>query len=453
MFILLLQFLILHIDKLIGKDIPMSIIIELIATNLAYMVVLAAPMAVLVSTLMAFGKFSELNELTAIRSAGVNPIQLILPVLFVSVLLFAGLTWFSNSVLPDANQKARSLFLDIRMKKPGFDLKPNSFHDSIDGYTFLVDHIDNKTDSLYGVVLFQEASGLKERSYIVSKSGKMVTEGSNGLTLILKDGVSHKTNNASTGTKTSIERTRFGEHKITFDIGDLSFEKSDPKQRGRNDRTMNIQSMQVVIDSLKQEVNVQQKLNSENDYTLPKKSNPELLKKHEYSILRILDLDSLRHAPAKTSLVVPNAIPTINEQIEVLNRTLSDLENYRSTIHSGNNNVIWRLRSINKYIVEIYKKFSIPFSCIVFVLLGAPIGMFTKKGNLGVAAIISSVILTFYWISLIQGEKLADRLYISPFMGMWSFNVLMSIIGLILLLQLSTEFKITKLFSQTQSDK
>ncbi|HBX65276.1 MAG TPA: hypothetical protein DEG32_03700, partial [Balneolaceae bacterium] len=61
MFLLLMQFLILHIDNLIGKDIPILIIAELIATNLAYMVVLAAPMAVLVATLMAYGKFSELK--------------------------------------------------------------------------------------------------------------------------------------------------------------------------------------------------------------------------------------------------------------------------------------------------------------------------------------------------------------------------------------------------------
>ncbi|MDZ7756059.1 LptF/LptG family permease [Rhodohalobacter sp.] len=70
-----MQFLILHIDNLIGKDIPVQVIVELILTNLAYMVVLAAPMAVLVATLMAFGKFSELNELTALRASGINPIE------------------------------------------------------------------------------------------------------------------------------------------------------------------------------------------------------------------------------------------------------------------------------------------------------------------------------------------------------------------------------------------
>ena len=106
MFLLLMQFLILHIDKLVGKGLPLGIIIELILTNLAYMVVLAAPMAVLVACLMAYGKFSELNELTALRAAGVNPIHIINPVLGVAAILTVGLVLFGNYVLPDANQRA-----------------------------------------------------------------------------------------------------------------------------------------------------------------------------------------------------------------------------------------------------------------------------------------------------------------------------------------------------------
>ena len=92
-----MQFLILHVDKLIGKDIPFAIIIELIATNLAYMVVLAAPMAVLVASLMAFGKFSELNELTALRASGINPIKMIQPVLLSAFVLGVFLIWFSKT--------------------------------------------------------------------------------------------------------------------------------------------------------------------------------------------------------------------------------------------------------------------------------------------------------------------------------------------------------------------
>ncbi|MFA5670102.1 MAG: LptF/LptG family permease [Balneolaceae bacterium] len=446
MFLLLLQFLILHIDKLIGKDIPISVIIELILTNLAYMVVLAAPMAVLIATLMAFGKFSELNELTAIRASGVNPIRLMAPVFIAATLLFIGLAWFSNSVLPEANHKARSLFIDIRLKKPGFDLKPNSFYDGIEDYTFLVNHIDNKTDSLYDVVLFQEPTDNRERAYITAKKGKLVSEGSNGLTLFLIDGIMHKTMPSNSNADVNIERTRFQKHRITFDIGDLSFERSDPDRRNRSDRTMNIQSMQVIVDSLQKEINQQYLKSAEMNYTLPKIKASDIAQQRDFRILLIDDIDSVKQAPLTSDLIVLNTINTLDEQIEVLGRTVTDLQNYRATFQSSNANIVWRLKSVSKYTVEIYKKFSIPFSCIIFVLLGAPIGILTKKGNFGVAAIISSVILTIYWISLIQGEKLADRLFVSPFIGMWAFNIIMGIVGLVMLLQLTSEFQINRLF-------
>ncbi len=188
MFLLLMQFLILHIDKLIGKDIPLAIIFELIITNLAYMVVLAAPMAVLVATLMAFGKFSELQELTAIRASGVHPMKVILPVLISSILLCLGLAWFSNDLLPEANHKSRSLFIDIRLKKPGFDLKPNEFYDGIDGYIFLVEEIDSDTDSLYNITLFQDPTRNTDRAFIKAEKGYLFSENSEMLSLYLFNG-------------------------------------------------------------------------------------------------------------------------------------------------------------------------------------------------------------------------------------------------------------------------
>jgi lipopolysaccharide export system permease protein len=98
--------------------------------------------------------------------------------------------------------------------------------------------------------------------------------------------------------------------------------------------------------------------------------------------------------------------------------------------------------------VEIHKKFSIPIACIIFVLLGAPIGMYTRKGNLGYAALIGTVFLTFYWISIIQGEKLADRLYISPFVGMWFSNILLGLIGTYMIIKICTGFSLKNAFGK-----
>ena len=437
-----MQFLILHIDSLIGKDIPLQVIFELILTNLAYMVVLAAPMAVLVATLMAFGKFSELHELTAVRASGVHPLKVIFPVLLASILLFLGLAWFSNDLLPEANHKSRSLFIDIRLKKPGFDLKPNEFYDGIEGYIFLVDEVDSKTDSLYGITLFQEPTRNNDRAFIKAKKGYLLSENSEMLTLYLFDGKMQKFPATTNRNKITLEVSEFQEHRITFDLADLAFEKSDPNRRNRSDRTMNIQSMQVIVDSLKIEVIKQ--------FTNATKLIPDLGKDNPGRYRAINKELTENDTTLVTSSIAVNNQTSISEQKRLFQSAISDLNNYKASLQNIQANVLFRQKSINRYLVEIHKKFSIPFACIVFILLGAPIGIMSKRGNFGVAAMISTVILTLYWISLIQGEKLADRLFITPFVGMWAFNIVFSLIGIILLIRLITEFRISDLFSRNE---
>ena len=250
MFVLLMQFLILHVDKLVGKGLPFAIVIELILNNLAYMVVLAAPMAVLVSTLIAFGRFSEWNELTAIRAAGINPIKLITPVMAAGFLLFVFMGYFSNYVLPEANHKARSLFIDIRTQKPAFDLKASTFYNDIEGYTFLIKEIDSESDSLYDIRVFQDETDNRNRAFITANKGWLESPNDVTLSLFLLDGTSLRFIPGKDHTSGTIERSNFDKYRMTFDLSDLSFSRSNPNQRSRTDRTMSAQAMLAVVDSL-----------------------------------------------------------------------------------------------------------------------------------------------------------------------------------------------------------
>ncbi|MCP9292512.1 LptF/LptG family permease [Gracilimonas sediminicola] len=444
LFLLLMQFLILHIDKLIGKDIPLLIIIELIITNLAYMVVLAAPMAVLVATLMAFGKFSELNELTALRASGINPMKIIRPVLIASVLLFIGLAWFSNNVLPEANQKARSLFIDIRLKKPGFDLKPNTFYDGIEGYTFLVERIDSETDSLYDITLFQKPENNRDRAYIVADKGLLVSKGKQALTLHLIHGTSLKFLATDRRNETMIERNRFDKHIMTLDLSDLSFMRSDPEDRNRSDRTMSSRAMIAVVDSLFTEIEEQRANMSENTMVYPEDKYTG--RTSYFNPNKVLP-DTLDYITSiESPYLATNIFPKAEIQRTFVEESIRQMKEYRNKVESINANVEWRKKRIARYLVEIHKKLSIPFACVVFILFGAPVGIMTKRGNFGFAALISTVVLTFYWVSLIQGEKLADRLFITPLVGMWTFNVVLSLVGAYLIIHLTTDIRITKLF-------
>ncbi|MFH5834293.1 LptF/LptG family permease [Halalkalibaculum sp. DA384] len=454
MFLLLMQFLILHIDKLVGKGLPLGIIIELILTNLAYMVVLAAPMAVLVASLMAFGKFSELNELTAMRAAGVNPFNIIKPVLISSFFLCVFLVWFSNYVLPDANQRARSLFIDIRTKKPGFDLKPNEFYEGIEGYIFLVKDINNETDSLYNVTLLQSPDSDKNREEAIIKADRGILQSSDDsqlMTLYLYDGSTLRYLKQNNSYETVIEENHFDRYRISFDLSDFAFSRSNPDQRTRNDRTMSSQAMLAVVDTLEREraTQIEQSFSNENTFLMPADTNEGRSNTYQ------LELSSTRAGVADSVPKVTSEYLAVNlmsnrrTQVGLGEMAISELRKYKSNLENLETNVSWRESRIARYLVEVHKKFSIPVACIIFVLIGAPIGMLAKKGNIGYAALFGTGFLTFYWISLIQGEKLADRLFITPFWAMWFSNIVLGIAGIYMVIRLCTSFKLSNLWKKS----
>ena len=453
MFLLLMQFLILNVDKLIGKDIPFSIILELIATNLAYMIVLAAPMAVLFACLMAFGKFSEQNELTALKASGINPIKIIKPVVIIAFVLNIFLVWFSNNILPEANSKARSLFMDIRIKKPGFDLKPNVFYDGIDGYIFLVREIDTKTDSLFDITLFQEPTNNKKRAYIRAEQGLLKSEGVQGLTLMLRNGeiLRYLERNRKNKLENQ-EITSFSKYRLTFDLSDLKFTKSDRTGRSNSDRTMSAQAMTVVVDTLTKEVESYVDRSSRNTsftYVYEATNRKPFISKYDLNFNS--DTVFITNIEVETKNIVPDyyALQFLTKNTHrkrIIDLARNNVQQDKSYFDSNSSNILWRIKRISRYLVEIHKKFSIPMACVVFVLIGASIGMMTRNGNFGYAALISAIILTIYWISIIQGEKLADRLFISPFIGMWAFNIVFSCIGILLILQLTTGINFKNLF-------
>ena len=449
MFILLMQFLMLYLDKIIGKGLPLSIIIELIITNLAYMIVLALPMAVLVSSLMAFGGFAETNQFTVLKSAGVHPLRLLNPVLAAGLILFIALAWFSNYVLPEANYKAKSLFIDIRLKKPGFDLKPNVFYEGIDGYTFLVKDLAKESDSLYDITLFQEPKRGKDRSVIRADRGILISEqDGQTITLYLNDGEITRFFSPKKTQTEMTEQTDFSRYRISFDISELIFTRTDHESRSRNDRTMSAEMMLAVIDSLDAEKQREiDRYAGNNTFTIPTSSTDSLTKESAIRIPdHILMLNDKATADSSISTPLASLNPfTFKKEQDILIRSASRSLRSKTINYQGLlTQIEHKSERQARYWVEVHKKLAIPFGCIIFVLIGAPLGLVARSGNIGVAAIISAIIFTFYWIALIQGEKLADRMFISPWLGMWGANIILAALGLVLTLKIVNDHLIRR---------
>jgi lipopolysaccharide export system permease protein len=124
---------------------------------------------------------------------------------------------------------------------------------------------------------------------------------------------------------------------------------------------------------------------------------------------------------------------------EVLTSIFFKNQNFFYRLQMETQNLFSQEKDKNSYLVEIEKKYSIPFACLVFVLIGAPLGIMARRGNMAVGLGFSLVFFVLYWAFLIGGEELADRLYISPFWAMWSANILLAIAGTYILVRSTKE--------------
>ena len=136
--IFLLQFMMKFADRLVGKGLDTWLLIKLVVFNLSWMLVLVVPMATLVATLMAFGNFSQNNEVTILKSSGVSLYKMMQGSFIASIILAFLLFLFNDQVLPDANHQARLLMQDISQQKPTLSLEPGFFSQEVPKYAILV---------------------------------------------------------------------------------------------------------------------------------------------------------------------------------------------------------------------------------------------------------------------------------------------------------------------------
>ncbi len=255
MFLLLMQFLIRWLPEIAGKGIPVSVIVELIAYNLAYMVVLAVPMSVLLAALMAFGELAESQYYTVIKSTGISFGQIVWPALVVAALLMGGMLYFNNVMLPEANHRARQLWSDIRGKRPGFELRPGIFYEDMEDYSILVQDRPPGTNKLIDVTIYDYTQGRDRQAVIKAERGVIESRaGGARLTLSLRNGEMHRPLPPDANNRSErYERLTFDRHRIRFTLSNVVFRRSESGETARSTRTMRTPRLLDTLDSLKTE--------------------------------------------------------------------------------------------------------------------------------------------------------------------------------------------------------
>jgi len=404
--IFLLQFLMKFADKLVGKGLSYWVITKLIIFNLAWMLVLVVPMSVLVATLMAFGGMAQNNEVAIMKASGVSLYKMSIPPLIASVLIALMLVYFNNNIYPDANHAAATLIKDINRTKPTFALEPGVFSQEIDGYSILAK--EKNGDTLINATIYDYSKG-NVTDLVTAKKGRIYfSADQRKLILDLQNGEIHEFDKAE---KERYRIIKFTSHIMRLNADQFAFSQSSPGgQRGY--REMGAAELNVKLDSLKKIVaNLKTQFNSS------------------------VELNFLSPFPLNAFTPIGS-----NSTLDVKYMHFKDrLNSAKASINSRFDNLSTYYENMNTYNVEIHKKYSLPIACIIFVLIGAPLGTMTRRGGFGVAAGISLTFFLIYWACLIGGEKLAIRGYLSPFLAMWGANFIMGSFGLFILYKSAKE--------------
>ena len=429
LFLLLMQFLIKYLPDIAGRGLPVGLIVELISYNLAYMVVLAVPMSALLSALMAFSRLSKSQAYAVIKSSGISLVQLLWPTFVVACVLTAGMTYFNNVVLPESNFRARNLWQDVRSKRPDFELQPGIFYEGVRNYSILVRERDPDTHELRDIVIYDYTHG-RSGTVIKARAGTLESGGSS-VDLVLKEGEAHRLiQSSSVRSKERYERLSFDTYRLRLDLSDFILERSDPKVGYRSDRTTRTGDMIRLVDSLDASVAATQ---------AELHALTEELSAGESAERPPAELDSIPPPIARVAFAGLGR----SDGRQLYEHAIGQARAMRTRINDLGRRLKRETTSANRNRVEIQKKFSIALACLIFVFIGAPLGLSIRRGRTGLSVGIALGVFLFFWVALVQGEKLADRGFISPWIGMWFANIFIGLIGLLFLFYVALDLRAT----------
>ena len=417
----------------VGKGLPWGVIFEVFALSIPFIVAMTLPMAVLVAVLYTFSHLAADNEVTAMKASGVSVGRILTPVLGGATLIGVIALFWNDQVLPRSNHTLRTLLVDIQRKKPTFQLKEQVINEVVAGQFFLrATRIDPATNALNDVTIY-DLQDPDRRRIIMADSGRMAyASGGTDLYLTLRDGEVHEIKRTE---PEHFNRTFYSTNRIKVAGVGNTFEQTQHDEY-RGDREMTICAMQEVVARARQDL---------------ERVRTEALTAASAELRRIAKLAQLPSpvvdtAPPRPSrycaflaslkrLVAPRTVeaaqarrpPRPPQSVTNLSYTSQMPSAYSQRVRSA------RQRAAI-YDVEIQKKLAISAACVIFALLGMPLAIRYPRGGVGLVIGTSLAVFSVYYVGLIGGEELGDRLIVPPFFAMWTPNLIFLAVAIPLLL-------------------
>ena len=430
-FVLLMQFLWVYVDDLVGKGLDFKILMELFFHASITFVPMALPLAILLASIMSFGDLGEHYELVAIKASGISIWTAMRPLFIFSVML-SGLAFiFSNSINPVAMLKFKTLLFDIRKQKLAFDIKEGQFYKDIENYVIHVDHKGKDGSTIYGVKIYDHTDREGNNKIMVADSGIMsLSPNQRTIIFTLYNGHNYTEDNSDKETfkyNRPFERMSFREEQVKFSLASFDLTRSNEDMYKSYQAMMNISQLNIALDSLeKRYVDKQEGFCRSFKQRL---SNYESGRKETFA--QSSAIDTLLSWP-----LLENLDP--KDRSAILELATGVARNARENVTFNRQDLKGLDHNIKKHKKEWHKKFTLSFACLIFFFIGAPLGTIIRKGGLGLPVVISVLFFVIYYIISTVAERMAEFGDLNMFLGVWISSILIFPIGLFL------TFKATK---------
>jgi lipopolysaccharide export system permease protein len=453
--------------SLVGKGLPWTVIGEVFALSVPFIVAMTLPMAVLLAVLYAFSHLAADNELTAMRASGVSVYQTLVPVLAWGVFMSAFNFAFVDQILPRSNARLRNLLIDIGRKKPTFELQEQVINEVPPSQYFLrANRIDASTGRLREVTIY-DVGGDASRRIIYADSGLMAyAEGQTDLSLRLYDGSIHQYRPVD---PTGFQLTYFKVNDIRVKNVFDELERNT-SEAVRGDREMSTcEMLDVIREADREQIETQRSRRDllvgdlrillalpplpERDTRSPPSGRPGYCGWME-AVQRLVlprtvqaqgttqsagqsPAPQARGRPATKAKPTAPGRPPVTRPRPVGPREPS-LSNWSLTATAMDQGTDAGRRAA-RYAVEVHKKWAISMACMSFVIIGIVMALRFPRGGIGLVIGGGLLVFSVHYVGLTAGESLADRGHVTPWAAMWAPNILLTIVGILGLIRVSRE--------------
>lgn len=430
LFIVMMQFLWKYIDEMVGKGLTIDVVAELFFYAALSMVPLALPLSILLASLMTFGNLGEHVELTAMKSSGISLTKVMAPLFVMLSIVAVGAFFFQNNVLPQTQVKMWTIMFSMRQKSPTLDIPEGTIYSQIPGYNLYVKRKGKGNDMLYNMIIYDVASGTGYPRIVAADSGKLsFTPDKQHLVLNMYHGNWYEDmkSGASSQMGDQLFRREFFKDKEILIRYDANFTRIDEDAMRSQYIGKDINELQRTIDSVGEHVDSIALSISEDLRSMPvcgvpaRKYDMKGDKKsriiNKVQVKQYINFDSLMGS------LTPGARHTIIDQ--ALSSTMNQKQDYEFRGFALSDDQF----TIRRHEIEMWKKFTLSLACIIFFLIGAPLGAIIRKGGLGTPIVISVILFIIYYVIDNMGYKLARDGRWPVWEGIWLSSAILLPLG------------------------